>query len=45
MRNFVKYAAIGTACYLIGYYKARYNSLRSMVEAYEEICEEAKKED
>lgn len=33
MRNFIKYAAVGVAGYLIGFYEMKYKLLKTIVEA------------
>ena len=32
MRNFIKYAAVGVAGYLIGFYEMKYKLLKTIVE-------------
>lgn len=40
MRTFVKYAAVGFAGYLVGFYEMKYKTMKVLLEA----CTEAKKE-
>ena len=40
MRAFVKYAAVGFAGYLVGFYEMKYKTMKVLLEA----CAEAKKE-
>lgn len=34
MRTFVKYAAVGFAGYLVGFYEMKYKAMKVLVEAY-----------
>lgn len=44
MNKYVKYAAIGVAGYLIGFYEMKYKVTKAMLEGYVERDRESKKE-
>lgn len=48
MKSFVKYAAVGLAGYLIGFYEMKYKATKALLNAMTEKCEkdsEDKKEE
>lgn len=45
MKNFVKYAAVGVAGYLIGFYEMKYKLLKAIVKGKIEIEKESKEKE